>query len=199
MKARSSSGAPALRVALSVAALVLSCATLAGCARDKRKAAEAQLEKFEVSIELPPEPGKPAPAPPDAALEPFRVWVNQETPRQKKNPEWQAVPAKEGKILDLAADGNWRCLVNPAKVFGKIDEDRTVTHWTVSRTLRCSSDNWRTSTEGLVRVGYAPDGTRGEVDPRAAFYLKDIVAGVPRVTVVVMEPAKGKASLSAPN
>jgi hypothetical protein len=198
MKARPSSSAPARRVAVAVAALVLSCPTLAGCARDKRRAAEAQLEKFEVAIELPPEPGKPTPAPPDAVLEPFRVWVNQETPRQKKNPEWQAIPAKDAKILDMAADGNWRCLVNPVKVFGKIDEDRTITHWTASRTLRCSSDNWRTSTDGLVRVGYAPDGTRGEADPRAAFYLKDIVAGVPRVTVVVMEPAKGKANASGP-
>jgi hypothetical protein len=150
------------------------------------------LEKYEVTIELPPEPGKPAPVPPDAALEPFRVWVNQETPRQKKNPEWQTIPAKEGRVLDMAADGNWSCLVNPVKVFGKIDEDRTVAHWTTSRTLRCSSDNWKTAIEGVVRVGYAPDGKRGDTDPRAAIYLKDNVGGAPRSTVVVLEPSKPK-------
>jgi len=191
MKAPSSSDAPALRVAFSIAALVVSSA-VAGCARDKRSASEARLEKFEVTLELPPEPGKPAQAPPEAALEPFRVWVNQETPRQKKNPEWVTIPAKEGKVLEMAPDGNWWCLVNPVKVFGKIDEDRTIVHWTTSRTLRCSSDNWRTSVEGLIRVGYAADGQRGEADPRAALYLKDTVAGVPRTTVVVLEPLKPK-------
>ena len=90
----------------------------------------------------------------------------------------------------MAQDGNWSCLINPVRIFGKIDDDLTVTHWTTSRTLRCSSDNWRTSIEGLVRVGYAPDGKRGDADPRAALYLKDIVAGVPRATVVVLEPSK---------
>ena len=150
------------------------------------------LEKFEVTTELPPEPGKPEPAPPAAALEPFRVWVNQEIPRQKKNPEWQTIPAKEGRVLDMAPDGNWSCLVNPVKVFGKIDDDRSIVHWTTSRTLRCSSDNWKSSVEGMVRVGYAPDGKRGEADPRVAINLKDMVAGAPRLTVVVLEPLKPK-------
>jgi hypothetical protein len=190
MKVPSSSTRPLRWVAFSIFAFALASA-LGGC-RDRRNAAEAMLEKYEVTIELPPEPGKPAPAPPDAALEPFRVWVNQETPRQKKNPEWQLVPAKEGKVLDMAPDGNWSCLVNPSKAFGKIDEDRSVVHWTMSRTLRCSSDNWKTAIEGVVRVGYAPDGKRGEADPRAAFYLKDTVAGAPRSTTVVLEPPKSK-------
>jgi hypothetical protein len=179
-----------LRVALTIAVL-LSCA-VAGCEPDRRRSAEAKLEKFEVTLELPPEPGKPAQAPPEAALQPFRSWVNQEVPRQKKNPEWVTIPAKEGKVLDMAPDGHWSCIVNPVKVFGKIDEDRTVVHWTTSRTLRCSSDNWRTSIEGLIRVGYAPDGQRGEADPRTALYLKDIVAGIPRTTAVVLEPLKPK-------
>jgi hypothetical protein len=159
MKVPSSSTRPLRWVAFSIFAFALASA-LGGC-RDRRNAAEAMLEKYEVTIELPPEPGKPAPAPPDAALEPFRVWVNQETPRQKKNPEWQLVPAKEGKVLDMAPDGNWSCLVNPSKAFGKIDEDRSVVHWTMSRTLRCSSDEDRHRGRGSRRVRARRKAGRG--------------------------------------
>jgi hypothetical protein len=180
---------------LTAAALIS--AGLPGCRREKAGESSSAapprgmppLDKFEVELELPTPPGKPAPVPPEAALAPFRVWVNQETPRQKKNPEWRSIPAKEGLILDMATDGRWSCLVNPVRLFAKFDDEAEVMHWTTSRTLRCSSDQWKTNVEGLVRVGYAPDGKRLESDPRAAFHLKDFVAGQPRVTAVVLEPA----------
>ena len=162
---RSSDG-PALRVACSIVAVVLSCAGLAGCKRDPRSG-PAPLDTFEVTIEVPPPAGSAAPAPPERVLAPFRVWINQETPRQKKTPEWRTFPAKDGVVLDMAPDGNWSCLLNPARVFGQIDEDGSVTHWTTSRTLRCSNDQWKTSVESLVRVGFAGDGKRGEADPKA--------------------------------
>lgn len=152
------------------------------------------LDKYTVSSDLPPGPGASLPVPPEGALEPFRFWINQETPRQKKAPEWRSIPAKEGLTVEMAADGKWRCLVNPAQVFGKVDDDRKVAFWTTSRVVRCSSDQWATYVEGLVRVGYGPDGKREKVDPPAALYLRDTVNGQPRVTVVVLEgpPSKSK-------
>ena len=165
---------------------------MAGCKRDQQSAGAKQLGTFEVTTEVPPPAGSAMPSPPERALAPFRVWINQETPRQKKTPEWRTVPAKDGVVLDMAPDGNWSCLVNPVKVFGNSDEDGSVSHWTTSRTLRCSSDQWKTSIESLVRVGYAADGKRGETDPKAVLYLKDVVSGAPRVTVVVLEAPQAK-------
>jgi hypothetical protein len=188
MKAPRSSAGSVVRVACSIALVLSSWVGLSSC----KRGGSAPLDSFEVTVDLPPQPGKPAQVPPERALLPFRVWVNQETPRQKKTPEWRTIPAKEGVVLDMAPDGNWSCLVNPVKVLGKNDEDGVVAHWTTSRTLRCSSDGWKTSVEGLVRVGYAPDGKRGETDPKAVFHLRDVVGGAPRFTVVVLEalPAK---------
>jgi len=177
------------RITCAIAVVALTGSSLGGCKPDSRKKANTELGKVEVTTDLPPLPGSPTPTAPESAFEPFRVWVNQESPRQKKTPEWRTIPGKEGVVLDMAPDGNWTCLVNPVQVFGNGDDGR-VAHWTTSRTVRCSSDNWRTSVQGLVRVGYDPDGKRGESDPPVALYLKDIVAGVPRVTVVVLESVK---------
>src|SRR5262245_35638131 len=78
------------------AASILVVGSLAGCRRPAPK-----FEPFEVQLELPPKPGQPAASPPDGALRPWRVWVNQERPRQKKAPQWQPVAAKEGALLDM--------------------------------------------------------------------------------------------------
>jgi hypothetical protein len=145
------------------------------------------MDTYDVTLEIPPTPGKPAAAPSDAVLAPFRVWVNQETPRQKKTPEWRSYPSKEGATLELEPDGRWRCVLGGARVFGKFEIDRKVSQWTVSRTLRCSSDGWATYVEGLVRVAYDPEGKRVHTDPLAALRLNDVVAGQPRETVVVLD------------
>jgi hypothetical protein len=152
------------------------------------------LDAFEAKLEVPSAPGAAPPSVPEGALGPFRVWINQETPRQKKTPEWRSFGAKEGLLLDLAADGKWRCLLNPVHLLGRLDDKRTADHWTASRTLRCSSDGWATYVEALVRVGYQRDGKLDEADPRSALYLEDTVGGHRRVTAVVLdykpEPAR---------
>lgn len=145
------------------------------------------LEAFEVKLEVPSAPGAPPPSVPEGALAPFRVWINQETPRQKKTPEWRSFGAKEGLLLDMAADGKWRCLLNPVHLLGRLDDKLTADHWTASRSLRCSSDGWATFVEALVRVGYERDGKFDEADPRSALYLRDNVGGQARVTAVVLE------------
>lgn len=145
------------------------------------------LDAFEVKLEVPSAPGAAPPAVPDGVLGPFRVWINQETPRQKKTPEWRSFGAKEGLVLDMAADGKWRCLLNPVHLLGRLDEKMTADHWTASRTLRCSSDGWATFVEALVRVGYEQGGKLDEADPRSALYLEDTVGGRARVTTVVLE------------
>ena len=76
-------------------------------------------EQFDVQLELPPKPGKPVPVTPPSVLGPARVWINQETPRQEKAPEWRVFPAKEAAMLDLSPDGRWRCLVNPLRAVGR--------------------------------------------------------------------------------
>jgi len=166
-----------------IVALVLSGA--ASC-----RQVSAPIEQFTVTVEIPPAKGKPAPAPPEGALRPWRVWVNQERPRQKKAPEWRAFGAKDGAALDLAADGRWRCVVNPVRVLGKANERAQIADWIVSRTVRCSSDGWKTFVGTFVQVGFDSDGKETQSTPSAPVYLNDQVGGVERSTVVVLEGAK---------
>lgn len=149
----------------------------------------APPEGFEVELELPPPPGNAAVVPPDGALSASRIWVNQEVPRQKKTPEWREIPAKQGAPVDMAVDGRWRCVVDAVKVHGRADEDATVAHWTTSRSVRCSTDGFRTFVQGLVREGYDPAGKPTGADPRAVLRLRDVVEGTARTTVVALEGA----------
>lgn len=153
---------------------------------------EPPFETFEVQLELPPAKGQPATTPPDAALRPWRVWVNQEEPRQHKAPAWRSVGPKEGVHLELAADGRWRCLLNPAHVLGKVNERAKIALWIVSRAVRCSRDEFRTSVEGRVQAVFDTDGKEIETTPSAPLYLNDKVGGQKRVTVVVLEGQRVK-------
>lgn len=158
---------------------------LTGCHR-----AAPPFESYTVRVDVPATAGKPVPAPPEGALRPWRVWVNQEVPRQKKAPAWRVAGAKEGVLLDLADDGSWKCMLNPVHVQGKASEWAKVRNWVVSRAVRCSRDGFRTSVEGRVQAGFDLDGKETEVSPSAALYLRDIVAGQLRETVVVLEGEK---------
>jgi len=162
-------------------------ASVSAAAPPVAPAREPPIDRYEVMLDIPPKPGKPAPEPSESVLAPFRVWVNQESPMQKKTPEWRSYPAKEGASIELAPDGKWRCLLNPVRIRGKYEETRKLDFWAVSRTLRCSSDGWATYVEGLVSAQYDETGKREHAEPPAAMYLKDIVGGVPRSTVVVLE------------
>jgi hypothetical protein len=174
------------RVALRLAGAALFFGALAGCRK-----AEPPFGTFDVTLQLPPKAGQPAPTPPEAALRPWRVWINQELPRQKKNPEWRPYAAKEGALLDVAMDGKWRCLMTPVQLFATFDDHRKVAEWVASRNVRCSSDGWKTHVETLVRSRFAPDGTPTTSDPPGAMYLSDVVDRQPRSTVVVLEPLVG--------
>ena len=163
----------------------------AGAAVACRKA-ELPFEKFEVELEVPPPPGQPAATPPEAVFRPWRVWVNQEEPRQHKAPEWRVIGAKEGTNLGLAMDGRWRCLVNPVHVLGKLNERAEIGRWIVSRSVRCSRDEYRSSVEGRAQAWFDDDGKEFETTPSVPLYLNDIVGGKKRVTVVVLEGLKVK-------
>jgi len=168
---------------LAVAATVLGLTT--AC-----RGASPPFEEFELTTERPPPKGQPATAPPEGALRPWRVWINQEHPAQKKNPAWHAYGPRDRALLDLAPDGNWRCLINPAHVLGKVNERGKISTWIVSRNVRCSSDGWRTNAEGRVEAAFDPDGTERVTLPSAAVYLNDSVNGTPRSTVLVLEGQK---------
>jgi len=120
------------------------------------------------------------------------VWVNQEEPRQHKAPAWRVIGAKEGVRLELATDGKWRCLVNPVHVLGKLNERAKIGRWIVSRSIRCSKDDFRTSVEGRVQAWFDVDGKEFETTPSVPLYLNDNVGGQKRVTVVVLEGQKVK-------
>jgi hypothetical protein len=158
----------------------------AGVAAACRRA-EPPFERFDVQLEIPPAKGQPALAPPEAVLRPWRVWVNQEEPRQHKAPAWRAVGAKEGANLELAADGRWRCLMNPVHVLGKANERAKIATWIVSRSIRCSRDEYRTSVEGRAQAWFELDGKEIQTTPSVPLYLNDTVGGQKRVTVVVLE------------
>lgn len=167
---------------LAVAAFVL--VTSSGC-----RSRPPPFDHFEVKLE-PQLPGKSAPEPPSAAFRPWRVWVNQEQPRQKKNPQWASYGAKDGALVDLSPDGHWSCLLTPVTLVATSAERGGVGAWTASRSLRCSSDHWRSYVESRVRAAFDPQGKPGEIDPSGVLYLSDIVAGALRSTVVVLEGKK---------
>jgi hypothetical protein len=164
-------------------ALVL-CAAI-GCGRSR-----SPFQEFTVTHEIPPAKGQPAAVPPEGALRPWRVWVNQEYPRQKKAPAWRSVDAKQGSFVDLAEDGKWRCLVNPVHVVGKANERGKIASWVVTRSVRCSADGFRTSVEGRVLAAFDADGRETQTTPSAPLYLSDTVAGQRRFTAVVLEGEK---------
>jgi hypothetical protein len=161
----------------------------AGAAVACRKA-EPPFEKFEVQLELPPPKGQPAATPPEAVLRPWRVWVNQEEPRQHKAPSWRVIGAREGVNLELAPDGRWRCLANPVHVLGKVNERAKIAIWIVSRSVRCSRDGYRSSVESRVQASFDVEGKEVETAPSVPMYLNDTVGGKKRVTVVVLEGQK---------
>jgi hypothetical protein len=142
------------------------------------------LGSYQVLFEAPPPAGSARPSPVPAAERPWRVWVNQEVPRQKPNPHWKPSPIKETTLLEMAADGRWRCAVTPAEVLARIGEDLKLGSWQVSRRLVCSNDGWLTNVEERAQVTYGLDGKVVDSKTEASLILNDQVGGKPRVTVV---------------
>jgi hypothetical protein len=184
----------AARYPVTTAALLLALVeAIAGCQRRSPPS-----EPFAVELSVPLPAGKPVPEPPPKALEAWRVWVNQEQPRQKKNPVWIDVPGNETRVLDMAEDGRWRCVVNPVRLRGQADEDGSVEAWALSRTARCSSDGWKTHVESLVRTTLDATGKLLQADPIAPIFLNDVVDGQPRRTIVLLEALGSPRSRTGP-
>lgn len=99
--------------------------------------------------------------PPEDLLEPWRAFVNQERPRQKKNPKWQTLPPKQSITLQMPEGSSYRCQVGPLVVRGHGTEAQdAVQMWVLSRSLKCSSDGWQTFSEQVHQVFVKPDGDR---------------------------------------
>jgi predicted small lipoprotein YifL len=169
-----------------VALLVLCVGALVACHREGPQPGPP-ADAFDVRVDAPAQKGKPFPAAPDAASTPWKVWINQEEPRQKKAPVWQHYDAKASTLLDLAADGTWRCALGAVHVVGHTSEHGAMATWTASRKIRCSTDGFRTYVESLVRAEYAPDGALTGLDPPGALYLNEVVKGEKRFTAVVLK------------
>ncbi|MBM4362067.1 MAG: hypothetical protein FJ104_05260, partial [Deltaproteobacteria bacterium] len=137
--------------------------------------------------ELPPAAGAAAPVPPPEVLAPFRVWVNQEQPRQRRAPGWVPFSLETGTALELEPGAAHRCLLDGAEVFAKYEDPTTLDRWRVTRTLRCSSDGFRTIVAGTVRAWYSPEGKLLDADPRAALSLVEPGQTPPRITAVVLD------------
>lgn len=145
------------------------------------------MGEFRIDYDLPARPGARAPSPPAPALSPWRVWINQERPRQKKNPQWSAVPAKSGAKLDMAPEGHFRCVLTPVSLFAHQESETEVKTWTATRAVRCSSDGFRTNVESRLVVDVSPTGEvtlPPEREP--SLLLHDVVAGQNTETVVAL-------------
>lgn len=126
--------------------------------------------------------------PPESLVGPARVWVNQERPRQKKNPKWQTVDGRKAVELELASDGRWRCILNPLEIRARPDEDEAkVEAWHVQRSVLCSSDGWKTWTEHPHVDLVNPDGEKqASMSEQTEIFLRELVGGRTRETTIVV-------------
>jgi hypothetical protein len=112
-------------------------------------------------------------APPDLARETWRVLVSQDRPIQLKTPQWQPLLARATVELQMPSGSAFRCVAPPLEVKSEANAPGTkLKAWRLTRSVRCSSDGWRSWTESIHRVKSLPDGSR-EVGPDAGLLLRD--------------------------
>lgn len=174
----------------------------ASAASGAADAHEPPAGKLVFSPWKPPRKGIEPVAPPKSLLETWRVFVNQNKPRQKKNPRWKKLPPKESVMLDMAPDGSYRCLVTPLEVVGRPTEDLdALDAWVLTRNLRCSSNGWKTWTESPHIVIVRPDGERQAVLEHTDVFLRERIGGEVRETVLILrsdEEDDGRATTGPP-
>jgi hypothetical protein len=151
---------------------------------------------FEIIDDFPRKPGTPAPQPPEAALKPWQVWVNQERPRQKRNPRWNAHDAKASVDLELEPGTSFRCLLNPVRLSARSEETGEVEAWSVWRSVRCSSDGWTTHVEAQLTIEVTGDGTWPERIEPAPLFLRETVDGKPREISIALRPLREPKSVA---
>jgi len=125
---------------------------------------------------------------PDAALRTWRVLMLQEKPRPKKNPRWQAIAAKDSGTLQMPPGSSYRCVFNPIQFRPWSDEwMKSVERWDVLRNVRCSADGFRTYSQAIHRVTFAPDGKElGKSSDQAELYLHERLHGEPTDITIVL-------------
>jgi hypothetical protein len=166
-------------------------------------AAEPPLEAFRLEPWVSPRKGIDPVTPPESLLRPWRAFVNQERPRQKKNPRWQSLPPKEAVFLEMQGESAFRCLVNPLEIGARTDEDETeVEAWVLMRRMRCSSDGWATWAQVEHTVLVDLDGKERPLIDHGELFLRERREGAPpRETTVFLrsdEIPKGLATTGPP-
>jgi hypothetical protein len=145
------------------------------------------FEKFELAPWKSPREKIAPVAPPGSLLETWRVFVNQERPRQKKNPRWISLPPREGVTLPMAEDGRFRCIVNPLRVQARPNDDLSgVDAWVLMRSVLCSGDGWRTWTDSPHQVVVLPDGKRTATIEQTDVLLREPIDGKVRETTIIL-------------
>jgi hypothetical protein len=128
--------------------------------------------------------------PPQAANHPWRVITLQEWPRPKKTPHWRVVKREEAPELEMPERSRFRCIVNP--VVYRVVEDEVPLKpqgWTLLRTVRCSSDGWRTYSQAAYSEFVGQDGTPGDRSGRQAeLYLHDVIDGKGVEITMILRP-----------
>jgi hypothetical protein len=180
---------PVRRAAL-VLAIGSSLLCAAGCSRLKRRSGPAPqprpVEAFQAGEWKSPK-GEVF-RPPQVASETWRVKVMQEIPRQKKNPRWRTLKIDEAVDLEMPPGTRYRCLVNPVRFRPWEDEiSSKVIKWDLIRSVRCSSDGWRTYSELVHGVSMGGGGeTPSPISRQGELYLHDWVDGKrSQITVLV--------------
>jgi hypothetical protein len=145
------------------------------------------FEKFELEPWKSPRKGIDPVAPPEGLLTTWRVFVNQERPRQKKNPRWIPLPPREAVTLPMAEDGRFRCIVNPLRVQARPnDDDSGVDAWILTRSVLCSGNGWRTWTDSPHQVVVLPEGKRTRTIEQTDVLLREPIDGKTRETTIIL-------------
>jgi hypothetical protein len=141
-------------------------------------------------------------APPDSLLAPWRIFVNQERPRQKKNPRWAPLPSKEAVTVAMPEGSAYECIVNPLVIKAQPNEKADgIEAWALSRGVLCSKDGWHAWTESLHQAFVTPDGERKEPAEQTIILLRERTGKDVRETTVVLradQRSSGEATKGPP-
>jgi hypothetical protein len=126
-------------------------------------------------------------APPESLLAAWRVFVNQEKPRQKKNPQWRSIPPKDAVELEMEPGTAFRCIVNPLEVQARpTEDDDGVDAWVLTRKILCSGDGWKTWTESPHQVVVPKEGKVTRTIEQTEVLLREPLGDKTRETTILM-------------
>ena len=130
--------------------------------------------------------GRPTVSPPAAALRPWRSNVQRDD--DESRPVFVEMPADDSSLLAMPVAFPWRCLLSPVEIRGNGPYGAPVPeYWIVTRSVRCSQDQWRTVVEASNHVFAYKDGRVEAPADVLTLRLKD--PNGMGATVVVVPPA----------